>query len=261
MLIRQPLNFLNPESLKLKAESLRGAYASAEPFPHVVMDDFLPEWAAEKILEEFPDIHAMDWSQYEHTHSKKLATNDESKMGDFTRSAIHQLNSGIFLEFLETLSGISGLVADPYLWGGGLHQITRGGFLNIHADFNRHTRLQLDRRLNLLLYLNKDWKEEYGGHLELWDKTMKRCVQRVLPVFNRAVLFSTTSTSYHGHPVPLTCPDAFSRKSLALYYYTNGRPEAERRNAHNTLYHLTTGQKAEGQRRPGLISKIKDYFR
>jgi len=235
--------FLDPTNLNHKAAELHEGYVSAEPFPHAVMDDFLPAWATEKILNEFPDIFAIDWSRYDHEHSKKLATDKESHMGEFTRAAIHQFNSAPFLDFLSKLSGIENLIADPYLWGGGLHQITRGGFLNMHADFNRYKRLGLDRRLNFLLYLNKDWKEDYGGHLELWDKSMKHCVKKVLPVFNRAVVFSTTSTSYHGHPVPLTCPENASRKSLALYYYTNGRPEHERREEHNTLYRKTPEQK------------------
>ena len=237
--------FLDRGNLQKKAAEWQAAYAAAEPFPYIVMDDFLPEWAASRILEEFPDIHAIDWSKYDHQHSKKMATDDETKMGDFTRSAIHQLNSSLFLEFLQQLTGIDGLIADPYLWGGGLHQITRGGFLNIHADFNRYKRVQLDRRLNFLLYLNKDWKEEYGGHLELWDKKMKQCVHRILPVFNRAVVFSTTSFSHHGHPVPLTCPENGSRKSLALYYYTNGRPADEMTGEHNTLYKATPRQRSE----------------
>jgi Rps23 Pro-64 3,4-dihydroxylase Tpa1-like proline 4-hydroxylase len=93
----------------------------------------------------------------------------------------------------------------------------------VHADFNRHEKLNLDRRLNLLLYLNRDWKEEYGGHLQLWTRDMGRCVVKVLPVFNRCVVFSTTDFSYHGHPDPLTCPPGRTRKSIAMYYYTNGR--------------------------------------
>jgi hypothetical protein len=114
-----------------------------------------------------------------------------------------------------------------------------GGLLKVHADFNIHHRTNLDRRLNVIVYLNKDWKEEYGGFFELWNENMSEAVVRLLPLFNRMAIFSTTSTSYHGHPDPLTCPEDRSRKSLALYYYTNGRPQNEIINGletHSTLY-------------------------
>jgi hypothetical protein len=111
----------------------------------------------------------------------------------------------------------------------------------VHADFNRQSKLKLDRRLNLLLYLNPDWKEEYGGHFELWNEDMTAPVRKVLPIFNRCAIFSTTSTSYHGHPIPLTCPPGRTRKSIAIYYYSNGRPEEETRTAHNTLFKKREG--------------------
>src|SRR5262249_39051246 len=126
--------------------------------------------------------------------------------------------------------------------GGGLHQIEKGGFLKIHADFNYHDKLKLYRRLNLLVYLNKDWSEDYGGHFELWDTEMTKCEQRVLPVFNRCVVFTTTDTSFHGNPVPLTCPEGRTRKSIALYYYTVENPNPERAAAHSTLFKARPGE-------------------
>ncbi len=116
-----------------------------------------------------------------------------------------------------------------------------GGLLKIHADFNKHPVTQLDRRLNVLVYLNKDWEEAYGGHFELWDKNMEKAEVRILPIFNRMAVFSTTSYSYHGHPDPLTCPADRSRKSIALYYYTNGRPAEEidpKLGSHSTLFRV-----------------------
>ena len=110
-----------------------------------------------------------------------------------------------------------------------------GGLLKVHADFNLHQRLGLERRLNALLYLNRDWSDTYGGHLELWNRTMSRCERRVAPVFNRCVVFATSDSSFHGHPEPLSCPPGRSRRSIALYYYTaprQGRPPA----AHSTLF-------------------------
>lgn len=227
---------LDPKYLQDLALRHRDTYAQAEPFPHIVIDDFLPEFVLESILEEFPKANEIDWQKFDRPAEKKLASKHESQMGEATRSLLYQLNSATFIEFLEQLTGIEGIIPDPHFVGGGLHQIERGGFLKVHVDFNRHSRLKLDRRLNLLLYLNKDWKEEYGGHLDLWDRDMTQCVKKILPIFNRMVVFSTTDFSYHGHPEPLTCPEGRTRRSLALYYYTNGRPAEEVSDGHSTLF-------------------------
>jgi len=166
------------------------------------------------------------------------------------------MNSQVFLQFLQNLTGIEGLLPDPRLQGGGMHQIERGGRLGVHVDFNRHRTSKLDRRLNVLLYLNKDWSEDYGGHFEMWDRQMERCVQRVLPIFNRLVVFSTTETSWHGHPDPLTCPEDRTRKSLALYYYTNGRPDSEVAETHSTKFRTRPGETVENKREP---LRLRDF--
>jgi Rps23 Pro-64 3,4-dihydroxylase Tpa1-like proline 4-hydroxylase len=149
------------------------------------------------------------------------------------------------LRFLEVLTGIKGIISDPYFTGGGLHQIKRGGKLSVHADFNFHNDLKLDRRINVLVYLNKDWEEAYGGHFELWDRDMSKAQQKILPLFNRCAIFSTTSYSYHGHPTPLACPPDRTRKSIATYYYSNGRPAEEVNESHSTLFQQPLGVKAE----------------
>ena len=152
------------------------------------------------------------------------------------RHFLNDMNSFEMLLWLEALTGIEGLIPDPYFGGGGLHQIEPGGFLKVHADFNVHPKLKLDRRLNVLVYLNREWRDEYGGHLELWDRDTSTCRVKILPLFNRTVIFSTTDTSFHGHPHPLTSPAGMSRKSVSLYYYTAGRPESERSAPHDTIF-------------------------
>jgi len=212
-------------------------YAAAKPFPHVVIDDFLPEPVAARILDEFPSTTAPVWDHYDKSiYSKKLAANREEQVGAFVYRVLQDMNGADCLAFLERLTGIPGLVPDPRLEGGGLHAILPGGFLKVHADFNLQASTRLDRRLNLLLYLNRDWAEHYGGHLELWNREMTECQARILPVFNRAVIFSTTDWSYHGHPDPLRCPEGMARKSMALYYYSRGRPESEASASHGTLW-------------------------
>lgn len=216
---------------------LREQYVSAAPFPHIVLDGLFDDAALDDVLREFPAPDAMRWARFDNPLEKKLgffyAT---STIGDTVRRFLDAMNSFEMLLFLEALTGIDGLIPDPYFGGGGLHQIEPGGFLKIHADFNVHPKLKLDRRLNMLIYMNRDWREEYGGHLELWDAEMRQCRKRILPLFNRTVIFSTSDRSYHGHPHPLTSPPGVTRKSVSLYYYTNGRPEEERSAPHDTIF-------------------------
>jgi Rps23 Pro-64 3,4-dihydroxylase Tpa1-like proline 4-hydroxylase len=236
---------LDPNHLQQIATTSREAYAQAKPFPHIVLDNFLPEAFLNTVLSEFPKVDSIDWQRFNNSVEKKNASRDELQMGETIRMLLYQLNSSTFIKFLENLTGIDGLIPDPHFVGGGLHQIERGGFLKMHVDFNKHTTLNLDRRLNLLIYLNQDWQEEYGGNLELWDQDMTRCEQKILPIFNRCVIFSTTDFSYHGHPNPLTCPEGQTRKSLALYYYSNGRPAEEVSGGHSTLFKTRPNEQLE----------------
>ena len=181
-------------------------------------------------------------------------------MGEKTRLLLYQLNSSIFVNFLEKLTGIKGIIPDPHFVGGGLHQIEKGGFLKIHVDFNKHKQMQVDRRLNLLLYLNKDWQEEYGGHFELWDRNMTECEAKILPIFNRCVIFNTSDFSYHGHPNPLNCPEDRTRKSLALYYYSNGRPAEEVSGQHSTLFRERPGEDLAQQQKVNNKQLLKKFI-
>lgn len=218
------------------AKSSRTTYTNAKPFPHIVFDNFFDPALLDLVLSEFPKPGEINWQRFDNEQEIKLASASESSFGPTTRLLVYHLNSITFLEFLSSVTGIINLIPDPCFDGGGLHQIVRGGKLGIHADFNKHPRYGLDRRLNLLLYLNKDWREEYGGHLELWNRDMSRCETKILPLFNRLMVFGTTDFTYHGHPDPLQCPDGMSRKSLALYYFSNGRPEEEIKGSHSTLF-------------------------
>src|SRR3954467_7212987 len=229
------------EQLTALAEGRRAAYAAAHPYPHTVFDDFLPDGVLDAVLAEFPNPKGADWFAFDSATERKLATKDDSIMGPATRRLLAELNSGTFIDFLERLTGIDGLIPDPHFAGGGLHQIEPGGHLKVHADFNRHPRTELERRLNVLIYLNRDWKDEYGGAFELWNEDMTAAVQKVMPYWNRCVVFSTTSTSYHGHPEPLTCPEDRTRKSIALYYYSKDRPAQEQNEGHNTLFQARAG--------------------
>jgi Rps23 Pro-64 3,4-dihydroxylase Tpa1-like proline 4-hydroxylase len=229
-------SFLPLAKMSALANSARTSYLQAKPFPHIVIDDFFDPALLEQVLAEFPKPDAIRWQRFDNAHEIKLASATEASFGPVTRLLLYHLNSITFLEFLSEVTGIDNLIPDPNFEGGGLHQIVRGGKLGVHADFNRHHRYGLDRRLNLLLYLNKNWREDYGGHLQLWDRGMSRCEAKILPVFNRVMVFSTTDFTYHGHPDPLECPEGMTRKSLALYYFSNGRPAEERSGEHSTQF-------------------------
>jgi Rps23 Pro-64 3,4-dihydroxylase Tpa1-like proline 4-hydroxylase len=179
---------------------------------------------------------------------KKLVFDAVEKLPAPIRDVLYFLNTRPMLKFLETLTGIQGVLPDPHYAGGGLHQIRPGGLLEVHADFSYHKGLRLDRRINVLIYLNKDWKEEYGGQFELWDREVKQAEKKILPIFNRCAIFSTTSVSFHGHPEPLTCPPDRNRKSIATYYYSNGRPEEDPG--------LTHKHEVAFQQRPG-VNRVK----
>jgi len=220
------------------AEALRTRFATATPYPHAVIDDFLDPQHAAELARVFPrPDDAVAWEQFRvETVEKKLASAREERFPAALRRAIHDLNSGPFLRFLERVTAIEHLLPDPHLTGGGIHLSRRGDHLGIHADFNWHPGLEAHRRLNLLVYLTPDWRPEYAGELELWDTSGARRECSIAPLFNRAVIFATRSDTFHGHPNPWSAPEGVYRQSIALYYYTSTRPSSELRAAHSTLY-------------------------
>ena len=193
-----------------------------DPFPHIVIDDFVVRSLVSEAAVAFPKKNDSRWIHYSHYNEDKCAITDSSRMPNVLASLISDLSSQDFIEFLQKLTGINNLKADPTLQGGGLHMTKTGGYLNIHADFTVHP-LKRDwrRRVNLLLYLNSNWQESYEGHLELWSKDMKKCVHRISPQLNRCVIFNTDDDSFHGVPAALKSPTDVTRNSVALYYYTD----------------------------------------
>ena len=212
-------------------------YQAARPFPHLVIDQLLEPVVATHIAEElrafsrdrtqwwrFPNIDA-------HVDQvRKRGLSDFSKMTPLMRMASDYFNSPEFLTKLERLTGIPNLLADPAYAGGGYHQTGRGGKLGIHHDFNVHVvrGAPAYRRINLLLYMNRQWSAEWMGQLELWEPDLSACTAVITPQFNRAVIF-TIDDAPHGHPEPLECPEDETRRSLAYYYYTREEPQTERR--------------------------------
>lgn len=226
------------------AASLTDTYSNAQPFPHIVMDDFLPNDIAELCLARFPNPEEARFEQPD------VGTHQVGKLGRTQESYFHGVDPQIrrtlsafnempFLDFLERLTGIEGLIPDPHFRGGAFHQILAGGKLDMHADFNVDRRRRLLRRINVLVYLNRLWREEYGGTLCLRRDGTNTPTVRVLPIFNRCVIFNTDSTSLHGHPEPLSVPPGVTRKSIALYYYTSDPVALDAKAAHSTIWRPT----------------------
>ena len=244
--LRRSSSLISVEKLDAAAARYAPGYQTAKPFPHAVIDDLFDDRVLDTLLAAYPGPKDAFWQKHDADTEKKLSLTSEDAMPVPIQLFLYFLNGARFIRFLEQLTGIPRLIPDPHLLGGGMHQIERHGKLAIHADFNQHDLYHLDRRLNVLIYLNKDWRPEYRGDLELWDQGMTRCVRKVAPSFNRMVVFSTTDTSFHGHPDELLCPRDRTRRSLALYYYTNGRPEHERSAIHTTLYQARPGESLTG---------------
>jgi hypothetical protein len=201
--------------------SLQRQFRDAQPYPHVHLEGFLDPDLAADLAREFPDMATDAWTRYKHQNENKMGLAKRSLFPPLLGEVVDELNSEAFVLWLSQLTGIAGLLADESLEGGGLHQSGAGGFLNVHTDFsNHHYHPNWRRRVNLILYLNPGWHEDWGGALELWDREMRRCVAKVPPRFNEALIFRTDEISFHGFPDPLRCPAGESRKSLALYYYT-----------------------------------------
>lgn len=226
--------FVDSDVAREKGKDLHEAYAGAAPFPHIVIDNFLPEALIRTAVAEFDRSRHDGQIVYDREHEKLKREYKPDQLSPVMRHLFYAFNSRPFIQVLENISGIKGLIPDPFFMGGGLHEIHNGGRLAVHADFNHHKLMNVERRINLLIYLNEGWQDSYGGQLELWSTDMTTCEQSIVPILNRAVMFNTTSLSNHGNPTTVNHPDNISRKSIALYYYTATWDDTKR--SHTTQF-------------------------
>jgi hypothetical protein len=209
------------ERWESRLPALARQYRQNHPCPHILLQDFLEPEIALEMTSQFPQATSDAWTQYKHANENKTGMAKREMFPPAIRAVTDELNSPKFVAWISELTGIPNLLADPMLEGGGLHQSGPGGYLNVHTDFSmHHFHTHWHRRVNLILYLNPEWHEEWGGALELWEQKMVRCGAKYPPLLNHALIFTTDERSLHGFPDPLTCPDGQARKSLALYYYT-----------------------------------------
>lgn len=215
------LQHVDMAHLTADLEAKSEQYRAAGPFPHIVFDDVLTTEAFASAVGDFPAIEDPFWKGYLHVNETKYSNTQPDSWAESLQAIAQEFCSPQFVAFLEKLTGLEGLIPDYTMDGGGLHQTLRGGHLNIHADFTtHHQHPDWARRINILLYLNEEWPDEWGGKLELWDPEMTACHGKVTPAGNRMLVFTTSADSFHGHPDGLTCPPDQARRSLAMYYFT-----------------------------------------
>lgn len=237
--------------LDSEKETFRINFQSKTPFKYLIIDGALKKDVAQKVHDQFPKIIDGEWNGDTYIDQMNKFQKTIFEKNSLIQNVFDELNSELFLKWLSFITEIKEpLISDPELSGGGLHQSTNGAFLNVHVDFNFHPKTKFHRRLNVLIYMNKDWKNEYEGHLELWEikDNSKKLLERISPKFNRLVVFETNEVSFHGHPKPLKLSAGLSRKSLATYYYTKSRPDSEISDEHNTIYVNTEGTKGSIKR-------------
>jgi hypothetical protein len=211
---------LDVDGLRELADEWADRYRAAQPFPHVVLDDVVPEALLDGMVADFPAADDPGWKLEDMAKQRKQQWNDAARLPATIAAVVAQFNAAPFLTFLERLTGINGLIGDPHCHHGGPHQTLSGGFLKVHTDHPTQPALHLQRRVNVLIFLNRDWEPGCGGELELWDTAMTRCAERIEPRFNRLVVFDPVG-SRHGHPDPAVTSPGFVRRSIALYYYVS----------------------------------------
>jgi hypothetical protein len=241
--------------LEETAEERRAEWAACGALKYIVFEGLLEPGCCEG-LRDFSLVadRALQPARRSHKNVRgKIGSPKPETMTALQLQFFAEINSDRFLGYMKGITGIDPLYADPDLFGGGLHQTRNGGFLNVHTDFNYHPKTEKHRRLNLLLYLNPVWRDEWNGHIELWDEGLKRPVFRAAPLMNRALLFETSETSYHGHPEPMKLPPGVTRQSLAAYYYAEWPEGLGKRNL--TGYQLTRHQWLL------LMTRVADLFR
>lgn len=247
-------------AVQLRVDTLRSSWSTARPFHWVVVDDFLPREFAERLLLEFPAATSPLWARTNYVHQKKKLTLSRDlppAHAEFFRI----VNDPSFIQQVSDFTSIPGLLPDAALVGGGLHQSLPGAFLDVHVDYNYHPRTRWHRRLNLLVYLNKEWRPEYEGYLELWDMGRGQRLTEIAPIFNRAVVFETNDISYHGHPVPLATPEGVTRKSLAAYYFSETRGDGREGPESNTKYRQTSGPAGYAKTARSSFEAARDRLR
>ena len=240
-----PLEGINP----IDRDALKAQVHSSQPVKNFMIENFLEDSFADQVHECFPSFEeakALGKNTAASVNEQnKYQVTDSSCFAPPLRRLHEMLQSEYFCDLLAHVFGIPNIISDPQLVGGGIHQTGPRGHLDVHVDFNYVKDRQLFRRMNILVYFNKDWQDDWGGNIELWDKDVKNCIHSFTPAFNRCVVFETNEISYHG-VTAVRCPDSMARRSFAGYYYTKDEPEWWDGKAHSTIFKARPDEKLKG---------------
>lgn len=225
---------------------LAATFSSAQ-FPSICIDNFLSQDFVLEVARAYPEFETARTlgREFAKVNEKgKIQVTDHAQFPQAVKRLASALSSKAFIENLESLTGIQNLVWDPNFSGGGMHLTRPSGYLDVHVDFNYEQNLNLYRRVNLLLYLNEQWDETWGGELELWDEQVKSCFMQVSPELNKCVVFETSEISYHG-VTAVQCPEHVTRNSFAVYYYTEQPPPGWSGENHTTVFKARPDEKVK----------------
>ena len=259
-----PVYPLDPETLHLTSAQAKEIgsshnmhYRSGQPYHHICIDNFLPVDILERVIDDLEHLPESEASFSRAQENLKSSYNPD-RLPAFTKQLFQSFNSRHFILFLEEMTGIKGLIPDPYFVGAGIHKTLNGGHLDIHADFNVHKQMRIERRLNVLIYLNRDWQADWGGSFEVWDNKMTQKMASFVPTYNRMVCFSTGSDTFHGNPEPVNHPNGEPRQSIALYYYTATWDDS--RVEHTTIFKPRPGTQDQRDRQVARRALTKDLI-
>jgi hypothetical protein len=232
-------SIINPAVMAKRADYCQ-EFTSAPPFPHIVIDDFLTPDFAQALLDAFPAFERGNAMGDNGELGGKSTLDKVRDLGPAYQRLDDAIKSPEFLKAIGDITGIDGLIYDPWYLGGGTHENRNGMALDAHVDFNYHPSERWHRRLNIIVYLNPVWEETWGGCLELFrdPHADSRPSRSVSPVFNRCVIFETSEVSWHAFD-PIRLPagsEGLTRRSVALYFYTKDRPAEQTAPRHTTYY-------------------------
>ena len=216
-------------------KQLNDTFVGTPPYPMITLDNFLPNDYAKKLQKECESIPDHYWTKFTRrgSYMEECINMDVAPVAN---EFVNQMHSQAGMLWISKVTGIKDLIPDPYLVGGGYSRSYRDCTLKIHTDFNWNDTLKCHRMLSLIVYLNEDWKEEYGGHLQFNDFKNKTAIQRVAPLFNRVVLWRYHKKGFHGFPDPIKCPENYSRNTFRLFFYVSNATYDSADLPHRSLY-------------------------